>query len=423
MNRKGILLIIIGFYAQFLSGQQNITYDNMVYVPYIKSVTFNHRSVETSLPIIDINTGFQGALSLEFDDMEGEFKNYTYRIIHCDKDWYPSDLDEIEYLDGFNDEELETFAFSSNAYSEYTHYSLRLPNDDVNWTLSGNYLLIIDDDDQGVPVITRRFMVAERGVSIGYQLRKPRNVQKMNTHQEIDLSISYENTRISRPREELYVTIVQNGNWNSALQNLQGTFNVGQMMKFNQYDQITFPALKEFRNFDIRTLEYATEFVNSIDRDDYETTVLLDLNKKRFDRNFIHQIDANGYFILDNADARNAEVSSEYCNVIFNLESHKEFDGEVYMVGSFCDWQAKDDYRLDYDPDQGLYLGQAEFKQGFYDYMFALEREDGYLDIDFLEGSYFETENDYHILVYYRPFGALYDRLLGVTSFNSNTTN
>lgn len=423
MNKKGIVVIILALLSQISIGQQDIVYDNMIYVPHIKSVTLNHRSLETSLPIIDINTNYQGALILEFDDIEGEFTNYTYKIVHCDKDWYPSELDEIEYLDGFNDEEIDNFAFSSNAYSEYTHYNLSLPNDDVNWTISGNYLLIVTDEDLGVPVITRRFMVAERGVTIDFQVRKPRNVQKMNTHQEIDLSVSYENFRITRPREELFISVVQNGNWNSSLSNLQANLNVGDMIKFNQYDQVVFPALKEFRNFDIRTLEYATEFVHSIDRDDYETTVLLDLNKRRYDRNFIHQIDANGYFILDNADNRNAEVSSEYCNVIFNLESHKRHEGEVYIVGNFSDWQAKEEYRLEYDPGRKIYLGQAHFKQGFYDYMFAMKTDEGYLDIDYLEGSYFETENDYHVLVYYRPFGALYDRLIGVTSFNSNLGN
>jgi hypothetical protein len=415
-------ILSVSTYVQ-LDGQQDIIYDDMIYVPYIKSVVFAHRSLSTSLPIIDLNSGYEGALRLEFDDIEGGFKNYTYSIVHCDKDWYPSGLDEIEYMEGFNGEEVDAFEFSSNPYSEYTHYVLDLPNFDLKWTISGNYLLTITDDDYGVPVLTRRFMVAENEMIIGYELLRPRNVQKMNTHHELNISINFEGFNITRPRDELYISVVQNGNWNSALSNLQGNFVVGDDLKFNQYDQITFPALKEFRSFDIRTLDYTTEFVNAIERNDYETNVLLDLNKKRYDRNFLYEEDANGFFVLDNLDVRNGVVSSEYCNVIFNLESHKQFDQELYIVGAFSDWQAKEEYRLEYDSSRELYLGDALFKQGYYDYMFALQENDGFLNIEDIEGSYYETENDYLIIVYYRPLGAEFDRIVGVTNFSSSPTN
>jgi hypothetical protein len=415
-------ILSVSTYVQ-LDGQQDIIYDDMIYVPYIKSVVFAHRSLSTSLPIIDLNSGYEGALRLEFDDIEGGFKNYTYSIVHCDKDWYPSGLDEIEYMEGFNGEEVDAFEFSSNPYSEYTHYVLDLPNFDLKWTISGNYLLTITDDDYGVPVLTRRFMVAENEMIIGYELLRPRNVQKMNTHHELNISINFEGFNITRPRDELYISVVQNGNWNSALSNLQGNFVVGDDLKFNQYDQITFPALKEFRSFDIRTLDYTTEFVNAIERNDYETNVLLDLNKKRYDRNFLYEEDANGFFVLDNLDVRNGVVSSEYCNVIFNLESHKQFDQELYIVGAFSDWQAKEEYRLEYDSSRELYLGDALFKQGYYDYMFALRENDGFLNIEDIEGSYYETENDYLIIVYYRPLGAEFDRIVGVTNFSSSPTN
>lgn len=417
-----ILILSLGI-ININHAQQSIVYDNMVYVPYIKSVTFAHRSLSTSLPIIDLNSEFEGELRLEFDDMEGGFKNYTYSIVHCDKDWYPSDLLEIEYLEGFNNEEIDQFAFSSNPYSEYTHYTLDLPNFDVKWLISGNYLLTVMDDDYEVPVLTRRFMVAENNVAIGYNLFRPRNLQKMNTHHELEISLNFENLNLSRPREELYVSVVQNGNWNSALHNQQGNFTVGDELRFDQYDQITFPALKEFRSFDIRTLQFTTAFVNSIDRNDQNTNVLLDLNKRRYDRNFVSEADANGFFVLDNQDVRNPTVSSEYCNVILNLESYKKFDHELYIIGAFSDWQAKEEYRLEYDPTRELYLGQALFKQGYYDYMFAVQKEDGFLDIEFAEGSYYETENDYLIIVYYRPLGAEFDRIVGVANFNSSPGN
>ena len=420
MSRFFLLLLMtlsLNLSAQF----EDIIFDNYIYADYIKSVTFTHRGLQTSMPVIDFNSRYQGSLQLGFDDLEGGFKTYLYRIIHCDKDWYPSELEEIEYLDGFNYEEIDNFGYSANAYSEYTHYDLYLPNDDLMWTISGNYLLVIYDEEYEVPVLSRRFMVAENQVNIGYNIMKPKNVMKLNTHQEIELTINHKNIYVSRPRTELFVTVVQNGNWNSALTNLQGTYERGDIVYFDLYDFIVFPALKEFRNFDIRSLNYTTEFVNAIDRDKDVSTVLLDLNKKRYTRNFLSEIDANGFFVLDNFDYGDGTVTSEYANVIFTLESEKQYDEDLYIIGAFSDWQARKEYKLDYDPTRSLYIGEAFFKQGYYDYMFALQdKETGYLDMETIEGSWYETENDYMVLVYFREFGSFYDRLIGVQNFNSN---
>jgi hypothetical protein len=407
-----------------VSHAQNIVYDNAVYVNHIKSVKLTHAGLETSYPIIDLGTRYQGRLELSFDDLEGGYKRYTYKIIHCDKDWFPSlGLNEIEYLEGFNNEEIEEYAYSSNGYSEYTNYRLIIPNDNIRWTLSGNYLLVVTDDDIQVPVITRRFMVTENLVNIGFELIKPRDVRKFDTHQEIKMTVSYKNFKINQPRIELYATVLQNGNWNSAKTNLTATYERGESIIFDQYDYISFPALKEFRNFDIRPLGYTTEFVTSIDQDETETTVLIDLNKKRTTRNFVHELDANGFFIIDNDRYPDPHVSSEYCKVIFNLQSAYKYDEELYIIGAFSDWQAKEEYRLEYDALKNLYLGQAYFKQGYYDYMFALQNENGLLDVEAVEGSWFETENDYQILIYFREFGSFYDRIISVKNFNSNPRN
>ncbi len=422
MKRIVIFTLSLVF-CGYLQAQQTVLYENKVYEPNIKSVVFAHRALSTSLPIIDLNSSRSSRLRLTFDDIDGEYRSFLYSVIHCDKDWQPSALDEIEYLDGFNGEEIDNFSFSANGYSEYTNYQLELPNDDLRWIISGNYVLIITDEETGDPVLTRRFMVAENNVRIMPSIIKPTNVTKINTHQEMNIKLDYEGMRISRPLEELTVSIVQNGNWNSALNNVRGTFVLGDQLIFDQFDQITFPALKEFRNFDIRTLQYATEFVNAIERNETETNVLLDLCKRRYDRNFLYEIDANGFFVLDNKDYNDGHVTSEYCNVIFPLESYKKYEEDVYIVGAFSDWQAKEEYRMEYDASRQLYLLEAPFKQGFYDYMYALKTEDGQLDIDAIEGSYYETENYYHILVYYRGYTEEYDRLVGVTSFNSNPRN
>jgi len=402
--------------AQF----NNIFYDNEVYVDYIESVQFSHSGLTLSIPIIDLRGG---QLFLEFDDREGEYKNYTYHLIHCDKDWNPSPLDEIEYLDGFNGEEIDEFAYSVNGYSEYTHYELTLPNEDIRWTISGNYLLSIYDQDLEITVLTRRFIVAESSANIFGEITRPDNTDKRNTHHELKLAISYEGMRVRRPQEEIFLTIMQNGNTNGALHNLTGTYVRGNNLHFDQYDMITFPALKEFRSCDVRNLKFRTEFVHSIDQKDGVTTVLMDLGKKRNDRVFLTEPDANGGFIIENKDAREGDISSEYVEVIFSLEADQPYEQDVYLTGAFSDWQPKDKYLMEYDSFDRLYTKTLILKQGYYDYMFALRTAENVLDMDPLEGSWYETENEYYVIAYYRDFGGEYDRVIAAATLTSTFMN
>ncbi len=400
-----------------MSQDLEFSYDDRVYEEYIRSIEFSHKEVSLSLPVIDL--GSMGKLKLEFDDLEGGYKNYLYRLIHCDMDWVPSELDELEYISGFNNEEIDEFGYSTNAYSEYTHYELVIPNDDIEWIISGNFLLLIYDEDLNIPVITKRFIVTENGVSIRAAVSKPANVRKMDTHQELDLLIDYSATRMNNPRDEVYVSILQNGNWNTGLHYIQANYERGGQLFFNDFDKLNFPALKEFRNFDTRALKYTKQFVHSIEQTDEETNVLLDLSVKRIKTQFESDFDANGGFIIDNEEYADGDVSSEYVNVIFTLQVNEPQLEDIYLVGAFNDWKAHERFRMEYDYRRRLYHKTVELKQGYYNYMYAKQSEEGYLDIDAMEGSWFETENDYLIIAYYRGFGAEYDRILDVFTVNS----
>ena len=472
----GCLVQFIGFnaYAQF----EDVLTTIEVYVDYIASVQFGHSQIPLSAPIIDL--GSNGVLKLEFDDLEGEFKNYTYHLRHCDKDWYFSDLEEIEYLDGFNGEEVDEFTYSSNAYSDYTNYQVFLPNEDINWTISGNYLLVIYDEDLQIPVLTRRFIVSENAVSALADFVRPKEISYLQTHQELEVILNMRDFQVFRPQEEIFVTVIQNGNHTNAYTNVTNNFARGDVLYFNDFNQqVAFPALKEFRSVDIRSLNFRSEFVKSIDRNDEGTTVLLDLGRQRTRDNYRSERDANGGFVIENFDLNKGRffetntitggdgiprperqlsnevfdsdrarffdsdsgassdrvsdratlvddglssdnVASEYADVIFSLEVDRPFLEEVYVVGAFNDWKARDQFRMVWDADNSIYLCKAKLKQGYYDYMFAVQDENGYMHIEDIEGSWYETENVYQIITYYREIGAQFDRVIDVAILTTN---
>lgn len=401
---------------------ENLVYEDEVYLDYIKSVKFHHQSLFTSMPIIDL--GSSGKLILSFDDLEGEDKEYIYEIIHCDKDWNPSDIEEVEYLDGFNGEEIQDVGFSAGTFQFYTHYDLVIPNDQVRWNISGNYLLkVYENEYDKTLAITRRFMVVEPKVTVLADMVRPTSVSKIRSHQELAFEINYKGFNIRNPVNELDVAILQNSRWDNMMSGIKPKFVTGETIQFNYLDRFNFPALKEFRNFDCRSKRFTGQRVHSIDIHDDGMDVLLELDESRANKFYHTYPDLNGNYIIETRDYNNDQLTSDYFNANFALDLRRElYEGDIYVVGQFTDWKLRDEFRMYFDHQNQIYLADGKLKQGYYDYMYVLKDSNG-VSLDALEGNWEETENAYTILVYYSEFGSRYDRLIGIANLNSNRNN
>lgn len=420
MFNKVLIPSLLLFFTLSLTAQKGeIKYEDYTYSADIKSVKFSRANDPLSQPIVNLDESAR--LYLSFDDMLGGYSNFFYEIIHCDKDWNRSDIFELEYLDGFNGEDITEYRSSTSLRSNYTHYNLTIPNEDCGWTISGNYILAVYDEQSGDPIITRRFIVTENKVSVSWISEIPQNVLEIKTNHALDIVVNYKEFRITNPLEDVYITVVQNGNWNSAVHSIRPKFTVGDEIRLNAFNMVNFPALKEFRNFDIRSIKSKSLNTHSIEYLAESTNVLLELGTKRAGRNFLFDYDTNGDFLIANADYRNGSVSSEYVNVIFSLKARYEYDEDVYIVGGLTDWKAYEEFKMEWDDFRSAYFCTVPLKQGRYDYMYALKKDE-LLDMDTLEGSSFETENNYTVLVYFRHISSNYDRVIGyLTAENSSS--
>jgi len=415
------LILCINVQAQ----SDTIIYDNEIYVDYVKGLTFHIEGLQTAFPIISLDAG---RLQLAFDDMGGSFYDYTYRIIHCDKDWKRSEINEIEYLDGFNGELIEEFTTSEYTYVDYTHYTITIPNQDISLKISGNYLLAVFDEDN-LPIITRRFIVVDPQIMVDAEFRKSQDIGTFNTHQGIQFKLVDKEKYISNPNDETFVRIIQNGRWESGYHNLRPDNALGENIIFNRSRPYSFPGYKEFRNFDIRNLEGTTRNVHSVDLSEQGSKAILELSRNRQFGNYVQENDANGAFVIDNQNDRQYQYSLEnhhrgaitgdYVDVYFTLKTKEIYDHEVYVIGGFSDWKIKDEYKLEYLDERKLYLGNAFFKQGYYDYYYAAVDQTGYTNTELLEGNHFSTENDYIIIVYNRAYGKNYDEIIAIGQINS----
>lgn len=422
-NIIGLICLTLLFSLNLIGQIEGIEYDDVVYDEAIHSTTFHLTGFPLTQPIIDLESS--ATFTLTFDDFAEDLRDMYYTIIHCNQDWTPSDLSELEYLDGFDEDQIDRYEFSDNTLKEFTNYRLEIPNDRMSWTKSGNYILAIYlNDDEKEPLLTRRFMVVDPMVRINPTMVRPANVQKAKTHQELDFSVFFEGVKVRDARREITATILQNGRWDNAITQVPPYSDFNDKVIYDYQDRIVFPAGKEFRFLDIRSFRYRNEGVAAIEEyeDIYEITLFP--GPVRTFNPYLFFKDINGNFFIENIHEERADYNlrSDYGLVLFSLEKNMPFpDADVYLYGKMTDWKIQEKYKLAYSEKLGLYAVDVLLKQGYYNYNYAVvpfgTKE---VDLAELEGNFFEAENEYTIFIYHRPFGGRYDQLVGAVTIQSN---
>ncbi len=397
-----------------------LRYADHVYQSNIGAVTFHPNLAPIDLPIMDLGAN-NGALLLQFDDLDADAKDYSYTAIHCNADWTPSDLDELDYIDGFSSDEITEYEFSFGTLVHYTHYELSLPNDNMAFTKSGNYLLkVYDSDDENNVVLTRRFMVVERNMAISHEVKRAAMISKARTHQELDFIVNHKGINVRNPRTEVKVTVLQNGRWDNAISDLQPVFIKENQLIYDLQDDVVFPGGKEFRVADLSSTRYKAEGVKALEDDLDRSYILVMPDESRTGRLYEAFSDINGRYFIDNYHEDNPALESDYIRTTFTLVHPYPFpDGNIYLFGALSDWQTKQKFKMRYDEAKGAYQCTLDLKQGYYNYAYAFVKDgDAHADLSLVDGDWYDTSNDYTILVYYRSFGDRNDRLVGLKEIN-----
>jgi hypothetical protein len=263
-------------------------------------------------------------------------------------------------------------------------------------------------------------MVMENVVKIFANLKRPANVSKLNTHHEIEFTVNHKDFPIVNPRQDIKAIILQNHRWDNAIYDVEPYLVQADELKFDFQDLLVFPAGKEFRTLDIRNLRFPSKNVAEVDRFKDPPEVKMKPDQKRTYQNYHLEPDLNGQFVIKTNEDDDSDVEADYAHILFSLESAQPlFDFDIYLIGGFCDWQINPQYQMYYEDRYSAYFGEATLKQGVYDYVYvAVPKNGGPPDFELLEGNWHETENYYTILVYFRPFGQRYDRLIGVTTIS-----
>ena len=445
MHKLFYLLSLLVLPMWMNAQDEQLRYEDFTYLDNIKSVRLYRVDSVLSQPIVPLKSAVR--LRFSFDDMDADNKDYIYTLTHCDANWQPSDIDELDYLDGFTENNITDYQFSYNTIAEFTHYSVTLPNEDVRWTKSGNYLLkVYEDEDDLTLAITRRFVVAERIMNPEANFIRPANPEISSTHQQLDLILNYANLRVNNPQDEISITVLQNGRWDNALTGIKPTYNRNEKLVYDRQAKIIFPGGKEFRHLDLSTFNFKNTSIEEIEEYENYYKVYLRPDKSRTFRPYVYRFDLNGKYFPANFELSNQlkradqfdagqiyffsrdritehAQQSDYAWVYFTLEAAMPYEGkEIYIYGGLTDWQLHPNFRMEYNEANNTYEGAAYLKQGFYDYAYAMVDQAAEVQkptFKELEGHWHETENDYTILVYWKPFGQRFESVSAFQTYNT----
>lgn len=361
-------------------------------------------------------------LEISFDELSHDARMYSYTVLHLNSDWTPSGLNSYEYLRGYTTADIDDYALSINTQQSYTNYRFTFPHDDMQLLVSGNYVLLIyeDGDEQNV-VAQVCFSVVEPLAGIEVKQRGNTDKEYNGRYQQLDIDVNTTNLDIRSP-QDIKLVVRQNNRLDNEVVMTKPTYVEPHRLRYVNQSSLIFEGGNEFRHFDTYSTYYAGYHVDKIRYSQGEYHAILELDEERGIMSsgagreglpYLTENDANGQWVVNCEKSDEVDTDAEYMWVHFYLPVRQPImNGHVFVGGELFDNQYTAKNRMEYDADQKCYYLSAYLKQGGYDYMYYVAGKEGVTTLP-LEGSHWQTQNEYGIYVYYRPFGGRYDQLVG----------
>lgn len=363
-----------------------------------------------SPPIINLNGSEQ--INVSFDDLTHEHRRYAYKIEHCEADWTVStDIFESDFCDGFADANIiDDIEESINTNVLYTHYSFCIPNEQCRLKLSGNYRVSVYDENTNDTVLAACFMVVNPLMNVSISATSNTDIDTNKSHQQVAMSVGYGDVRITNPNKEIKTVVLQNMYWGDARRNVASQFVSNNGIRWEHNIALIFNGGNEYHKFEILDVTHPTLGIENVwwDGDEYHAQIWTDFPR----RNYTYDEDANGAFYIRNSDNIENNRISEYVQVQFRLKTTRQ-PYDIYIDGVWTNGELSPKYLMYYNEQNEQYEATLMLKQGYYSYRYISFDDNGCLKPVVTEGNFFQTENIYQALIYYRGIGQRTDQLVG----------
>jgi hypothetical protein len=346
-----------------------------------------------------------------FDDLNTKKSSFYYKINHYDFEWKPSKILKSEYIDGYDDNLIESFDNSYNTLIDYTNYQISIPNKDLKLKISGNYSISIHSEN-GDFLFEKKFSVLNKMISTNIKIKKSSDLEKIDSHQNIDISVRCDNcNKFNGNSSDLKLVVIKNNNLNNFRVIEKPDYFLNNTLI---YRDISFKGGNEFLNFDSSKINSTNVKVYKTELNDfYEIYLRTDID--RTDSFYQYNPDINGSFVI-NKNFNNPEIENDYSLVKFSFKPDRiDKKNRVFIIGEFNDYKITNKYELKLN--NNLYKGEFKFKQGFYNYKYLSLETGG--RIKKYSGNFWETQNTYIALLYHKKLTEKYYKLISISETSS----
>ena len=416
MKRFELLVLILSFL--FVTGNCQETYCTEVKHKQIKTLQVKVQGETFSTPVIELNS--RKVIEINFDALSHGYGRYAYTITHCNADWTPSVLSSLEYMSGFQNLSIDDFANSLNTTTFYTNYRLFLPNNDIKFKVSGNYVVKVYNEDRPKDIVfTACFSVVEPKVNVAASVSSNTDIDVNKEHQQIGFEIAHPNYEITAPQSDLKVQIYQNNRGDNMVKNIQPLTIAKDRIIYQFNRDLIFEAGNEYRRIEFLSNKYNGMGVQRIQfhRPYYHIDLYQD--RVRSDKPYLYDQDQNGQYVIRSSQVEDPDTEADYYIVHFSLASKPIVNGNIHISGNLFNNVLNENSRMEYNEDARQYEKSVLLKQGTYNYQYLFV-PDGQQKGETapVEGNFSQTSNEYRIMVYHRPFGSKFDKLIAVKRIN-----
>ena len=385
--------------------------------PQIRTV----RVVVNDDPLLPPVARLGTTVEISFDELTHAYTRFIYKVELCNADWMPAtDVFESDYLEGFNSRPIEDYETSFNTTVLYTHYRFSFPNEDTRLLLPGNYRVRVYADERDAsdePVLEACFSLFTSEMSVAAEISANTDIDFNQHHQQVTYALGYGSRRVIDPQRELHTVVMQNRRWDNAVIDLPPNIQKATGVEWTHRRELIFSAGAEFHKFEILDVRQNGMGVDRMEWFDPEYhATLFSVSPQH---NYTYDQDVNGNYIVRCTDGADDDIESEYLFVHFLLQTPRLDGGDVYVCGLWDNGFPDPQCRMRYDEQLRADECGVLLKQGYYNYQFRQLTEKGRGVTVHTEGDFFQTENEYIILVYHRSQGARYDALVGYAKVQS----
>lgn len=393
-----------------------MTAENRIYVPQVRSLQAVVNRDWLSPAVMRLHSGDQ--LQVAFDELSHDHHRYLYHLERCEADWSRADeVFESDWLEGFNDNVIDDYEHSINTVVPYTHYQLTIPNDRCRLKMSGNYRLLVYDEDTDETLLAVTFMVTEQAMALSMAVTTNTDIDLNQSHQQLSLDLNYRDLTVTSPETQLQTVVMQNAQERTCRTGIKPTSVYHHGLRWQHCRDLIFDAGNEYRKFEILDSSHPTMGIEHItwDGTHYQAYPYVDAPRP----SYLYDQDADGAFYIRNSDNTENDITSEYIWVNYRLKTHAPVaDGQVVIDGRWST-EAPETYVMTYDEASETYTARILQKQGYYSYQYLWLTGDGRSRPLPSEGSFYQTENRYTAFVYYKGTGERTWRLVAYTQLQT----